>query len=266
MVDRRQPLFVEPLQLVDVATNTALPGHPAGNVARLEMIGLIWRTDGGAAPWLRGQLAPGKVVDFCAIIAANAQPGTAYRLRLGSTPAEVDGNAAPYDSGARPFITPAVNADDGLYHSHLEIGAAIAASWWRIDIIGHVGPFETAGVVLGKSIAAARFYDRDYERGIEPLDSLNVNRFAVPDITDGYVLRTLSFTLSWLTEEEHETMFAPLTRRLGSSKVVYCCFDPAPSVYRQARTYMGWLGRPPFAKGAVKPRTVSMDFAIRSLI
>ena len=88
----------------------------------------------------------------------------------------------------------------------------------------------------------------------------------MPDITDGYVLRTISFTLWWVSKEEHETMFAPMLRRLGASKVVFCCFDPAPTVDRQARTYLGWLGRPPFATGAVKPRTVSLQFAIRSII
>lgn len=266
MANRRQPIFVEPLDLGEVAASTALSGNPAGNLARLDMIGLTWCTDGSTQPWARGQFSSIKPVSFCAIVAANAQPGTQYRLRLGTSQAAVDGNAASYDSGVLPFISPAIESDDGLYHSHLELGAPIAALWWRIDIIGHVGPFETAGLVLGKAISAARFYDRDYERGIEPLDSLSLNRFAVPDTTDGYVLRTLGFTLSWMTEEEHETMFAPMLRRLGATKVLYCCLDPAATIYRQARTYLGWLGRPPFATGAVKPRTVSMEFAIRSII
>jgi len=266
MVARRQPIFVEPLDLLNIAANTQLPGQPAGNVGRHEFIGLTWRTDGSVLPWARGTFDGARAVDFFAIIAANAGPGTQYRLRLGATQAQVDGDAAPYDSGAKVFIDPAIVSDDGLYHSHLELGVAVLATWWRLDIVAHAGPFETAGLVLGKALSPARFYDRDYEHGIEPLDSLTINRFAVPDATDGYVLRTLGMTLSWLSEDEHELYIAPMLRRLGSTKVVYCCFDPAPSIYRQTRTYLGWLSRAPFAKGVAKPRTVSMEISIRSLI
>ena len=84
-------------------------------------------------------------MSFYSVIAANALPGTQYRLRLGGTQAQVDGDGtALYNSSALPFISPAIESDDGLYHSHLELGAIVTAFWWRIDIIGHAGSRQPA--------------------------------------------------------------------------------------------------------------------------
>jgi len=129
MANRRQTIFVEPVQLGDVATNLALPGNPASNVSRLDMIGLTWRIDGSAPPWLRGQLAGPTAISFCSVIAANALPRTQDSVRLGATQAQVDGgHTAIYDSGALAFIAPAIESDDGLYHSHVELGAIVTAA------------------------------------------------------------------------------------------------------------------------------------------
>ncbi|AOR80750.1 hypothetical protein BES08_28485 (plasmid) [Novosphingobium resinovorum] len=80
----------------------------------------------------------------------------------------------------------------------------------------------------------------------------------VPDTTPGITLRTLLFKLSWLGEAEYEDTFAPLTYKLGTSVPNYCCFDPAVTTWRQNRTYLGFLGRAPFARGSVKLRTMAM--------
>lgn len=82
----------------------------------------------------------------------------------------------------------------------------------------------------------------------------------------GVKLRTLLFTLSWLGEAEYEDTFRPLAEKIGTTAVLYCCFDPAATTWRQAKTYMGFLGRAPFARGSVKPRTMAMELQIRSLI
>lgn len=260
-----KPIFVDPLPLSDVTVSTALDGHPASNVSRLETMGLTWRTTGTGAIWLRGRLDAEQLIDFLSIVAANAQPGTTYRLRLGATKSQVNGVAA-FDSGPLPFISPATSSPDGLYHSFLRLPAPVAASWWRIDITGHVGAFETGGIVLGKAIEPSRFYDKDFERGIEPMGGVEINRFGVPDRSPGITLRTLLFTLSWLNEAEYEDTFRPLAEKIGMSEVLYCCFDPAETAWRQGRTYMGFLGRAPFARGSVKPRTMAMELQIRSLI
>ncbi|MGF7152597.1 hypothetical protein [Novosphingobium gossypii] len=265
MAEIKKPIFVDPVPLGTVAVSSAQAGHAASALGRLETMGLTWRSSGTGAIWARGMFEEEKAIDFLAIISANAQPGTTYRLRLGATQAEVDG-AAPYDSGALPFISPAITRDDGLYHSFLRLAAPVSTLFWRIDVEGHTGAFEAGGIVMGEAIEPARFYDRDFERGIEPLGGVDINRFGVPSTTLGVTLRTLLFTLSWLGEAEYEETFAPLTYRLGTSLPLYCCFDPGETPWRQNRTYLGFLGRAPFARGSAKPRTMAMELQIRSLI
>lgn len=265
MADILKPIFVDPLDLGSITVSTALTGNPASNLNRLEATGLTWRTTGTGDIWARGMLSAESAVDFLAVIAANAQPGTLYRLRLGATQDEVDGSA-PYDSSALPFIDPGITRKDGLYHSYLRLSAPVSATWWRIDITGHTGPFEASGIVLGDSIEPSRFYDKDFERCIEDLGSIEINRFGVPDKVPGKKLRTLLFTLSWLGEAEYEDTFGPLAEKLGTSEIIYCCFDPAATTWRQNRTYMGVLGKAPFARGGVKPRNMAMELQIRSLI
>lgn len=259
-----KPIMVVPVDLGTVTASTEVTGAEASNLDRLDAPGLVWRTTGSGAIWARGNMASA-AINFLAIISANAQPGTTYRLRLGTTQAQVDGTA-PYDSGALPFISPAITREDGLYHSFLQMPALTTATWWRIDIGGHTGAFEAMGVVMGKQIEPSRYYDSDYERGIEDLGGVDLNRFGVATITDGLILRTLLFNLSWINEGEFEDTFAPMIEKVGTTAIVYCCFDPQATTWRQRRTYMGWIGQAPYARGGTKPRNVQMQLKFRSLI
>lgn len=259
-----KPIFCDPVDLGTITAGSALTSNPVTNLNRLETMALTWKTSTGTT-YARGQFTQTEAISFLAILSANAQSGTTYRLRLGTSQAQVDGTA-PYDSGTLAFISPSITRDDGLYNSFLDIGAVTNATWWRIDIAGHSGAFEAGGVVMGEAIEPARFYDKDFERGVEDLGSIDYNRFGVPDVAAGVKLRTLMFTLSWLSEAEYEDTFAPLAEKVGTTSPIYCCFDPAATTYRQRRTYFGCLGRAPYARGSVKPRTMAMEFQIRSLI
>lgn len=264
MAEILKPIFVDPLDLGAIAASSTAAGSDPSYLNRLDAMGLTWASTGGAS-WVRGQMSAAAAIDFMSVVSANAQPGTTIRLRLGTTQAQVDGTA-PYDSGAIPFISPAITRADGLYNSFLQIPAVQNATWWRIDIAGHTGAFEAAGVVMGKQIEPSRYYDSNYERGIEPKGNLEINRFGVATKQDGIVLRTLMFTLSWINEAEFENTFGPLVEKLGTTSIIYCCFDPQATAWRQRRTYMGWLGQAPYARGGVKPRNVAMEFQIKSLI
>ena len=187
------------------------------------------------------------------------------RLRLGTTQAEVDGSA-PYDSTALAFINPSITRDDALYHSHLELGSVQSYRWWRIDITGHTGDFQAADLVLGKKVEPSRFYNLDFEYGVRDLGDINFSRFGVLDIDPGITMRTIALTLAWQTEAEFEASFRPMIEKLGRRGIVYLCFDPEPTTYRQARTYMGVFDKPPFARGVRKPRTFSQDYALTSFI
>ena len=406
----RKPIFVMPLDLGTVVCGNAASGNPVFNLAEFLTPGLTWRSDGTTNLWARGQFDTAQAINFCAMLAANAQASTTIRLRLGGSQAEVDGtpltptvdsagiataatytatssfsgfgaaltsngaglrdgtinsgaaatshattaiagqaifidfgasyavetvelsnnvsfgaaflNGAVlagsnngstytdiatiaggsdgvllsipvgtsyrylrllgnanglgvgefraklltgYDSGALTFINPGITREDGLYHSHLEIPATARSTWWRIDIAGHTGDFEASSLVLGKQIVPSRFYNIDYERGVEDLGEISFGRWAVPDETPGAILRTLGITLAWQTEAEFEANFRPMMEKLGKRGPVYCCFDPDPTTYRQGKTYLGVMRKPPFARGVPKPLTVTQEFDILSL-
>ena len=264
MPDIRKPLFVKPLDLGVLTADDEQAGHEALHLGIIDSVGLTWKS-AGATPWVKGDLGSLQDINFIAMISANAQAGTQIRVRLGATEAEVDG-VAPYDSGVLTFVDPAITREDGLYHSHLELPTVQSAQWFRIDITGHTGDFEAASIVLGQSLEPSRFYDFEYQYGVADLADRKWARFRVPEFTDGEKMRALEFRLSWQTEAEFEDGFRPFIESLGTSGMVYCCFDPEPSTWRQNRTYLGNLTNPPFARGGRKPRTFAQEFVIQSLI
>lgn len=261
----RKPIFVVPLDLGTVVCGNARYGNPVFNLAEFKAAGLTWRTDGNGNLWARGKFATEQSIDFCSMIEANAQAGTTIRLRLGDTQAEVDGTA-PYDSGNLTFIDPAISQEDGLYHSHLEIGSVQTALWWRIDIGGHTGDFEASCLILGKQIVPDHCYNPDFERGVEDLGDMSYGRWGVPDETPGAILRTLSLTIGWINEAEYEASFRPMAEKIGRRGAVYCCYNPEATAYRQGKTYLGTMRKPLFARGVPKPSTYAMDFEILSII
>lgn len=285
MAEIQKPFFVVPIDLGTVASSAAYAGYPVTNINRLKSIGLTWKASASGGLWARGQFASAQIVDFCAIVAANAQLGTLYRLRLGYSSAEVGGTGAAYDSGWQPFI-PSFDSDaevsalsldflDRIYlietapstfHSHLEMDAPQAATWWRIDISNHSGDFQCAALVLGKKVQPTHFYNLDFEFGAKDLGTLDITRMGVWDEEYGKVLRTVAFTLGWTSEAEYEASFRPMIEKLGKRGIVYVVFDPSPTAYRVKRTYMGVFDKPPGTKGIRKPRTYTQDFEITSMI
>lgn len=263
----RKPIFVLPVPLDSLVCDSADTGHPVHNLARFDAIGLTWQSGASGDHWVRGELDE-TAIDFCAIVGANAAAGTDYRLRLGTSQEEVDGDEAPYDSGALDFIspTPSPTPPDGLYHSHLELADAETASWFRIDITGHTGAFEAAAIVLGRKIEPSRFYDWDREFGVEDLGQGKFTPWGVFDEEPGLVFRTLDFTLGWVSEDEFFDSFEPMIRALGTRGVVYVVFDPEATSRRQRNTYMGVLKKPGFARGVRKPATFTQDYSIISVI
>lgn len=259
------PFAVRPHPLYDIATGNQRTEKPALHLGEFKAIGMTWRSNGNANLWARGHFGYGRGTDFMSVLAANAQPGTTIRLRLGDTQAEVDGSA-PYDSGAVPFISPAITREDGLYHCHLEFPWSVRG-WWRIDIGGHSGDFEAAKMVVGERVAPSRYYSPGFEFGVEDLGDISINRWGVPEETDGLIFRSLRFKLGWMTKVEFETKFRPLAERLGKRGVALWCFDPEATAYRQAQTYFGWLRDAPYATGgATWPGIYEQEFSILSMI
>lgn len=261
----RKPIFIIPHDLGTIATGNAQSGFPVTHLNRHKAIGLVWKTTGNTNVWARGQFSASRAIDFCAIVSANALAGTQFRLRLGTSQAQVDGTA-PYDSGALTFISPSITREDARYHSHLEIGTVQNATWWRIDITGHTGDFQASNLVLGRKVEPSRFYNADFEFGVEDLGSAEFGRFGVMNEEPGVILRTATFSLGWQTEAEFEASFRPMMEKLGKRGILYTIFDPEPTTYRQSKTFMGILRKPLFARAMRKPKTYQQDFDILSFI
>ena len=261
----QKPFFVIPLPLGTITTGNEKASNPALHLGILAQIGMTWRSTGNGSLYVRGDMGSAKAIEFVSMLSANALSGTTIRVRLGDTQAAVDGTAS-YDSGAQPFISPSISREDGLYHSHLELPSTQTRRWWRIDIAGHTGDFEASAVVMGKKITPSRFYDKGWGFGVDDLGDIDINRFGVVSEEMGVIFREVEFKLSWVTEAEYETQFRPMIEKLGKRGLVYCCFDPEPSAYRQSRTYFGWFKDPPFTQSALKPRYFSKEYKIRSMI
>lgn len=260
---RRRPIFVRPLALGTITAGNEAAGHPATNLGRQKAIGLTWQAS--SSIWARGDMGSAYPIDFCAVLSANAQAGTTFRLRLGDSQAEVDGSA-DYDSGAQAFISPSITRDDGLYHSHWELPSVQTKRWWRLDIGGHTGAFEASLLVLGQKIEPAKFYDYDQEFSISDTGRAEFTRTGVWDEEPGLILRTLDMTLNWHDEAEWEEKFRPLIERVGTTQPLYLCWDPEPTTYRQNRTYYGKFEKAPAATGRRKPNTWGGDYKVLSIV
>lgn len=260
------PFAVAPHSLGTVTTGNETTSRPAIHLGEFKSRGMVWKSNGNTNLWVRGNFGSAKPVDFFSVLSANAQSGTTIRLRLGDTQAEVDGTA-DYDSGAQTFISPARTREDGLYHSHFELPSVQTKQWWRIDISGHTGDFQASSLVMGQKLTPATYYNPDFEFGLEDQGSLEWTRYGVASEEDGVLMRKLKLTFSWLSQSDYETKFRPLTEKVGKRGMVYFCFDPDPTVYRQSKTYFGVLTDPPFATGAAPKQTnYEMSFELLSLI
>lgn len=261
----RKPFFVVPLDLGTITTTNEIAGHPATHLGRLKAKGLTWKTSGPTNAWVRGDFGSAQEVDFCAILSANALPATTFRLRLGDSDAEVNGTA-DYDSTALPFISPSITRADGLYHSFHELPASYTKRWWRIDIGSHTGDFEAPFVIMGKKVQPSKFYDYDFEFGIEDTGKADFTNYGVWDEEPGQILRTVDMALNWHTTAEYEDSFRPMIEAVGTTQPVYLAFGPEETTYRQARTFYGKFRKAPYARGRRIPGKFGGEYQLLSII
>lgn len=259
-----KPIFCLPIDLGTIASGNERTEAPASHLGLFKSPGLVWRSNGNTNVWARGQLSTSQAISMCALVSANALPGTKIRLRLGTSQAQVDGGSAPYDSGNVDFISPATTRDSGLYHSFLSF-AQQSATWWRIDITGHTGDFEGMHLILGKAVQTSRFYDRGWEIGTADLGGIDFSRWGVVLETEGFVMRTRNFVLSWVSEAEFEASFRNIMEQ-GKRGPVFILFDPQAVATRQEQFDFGRFSQAPFARNSRKPGTFAMEFAMQSMI
>ncbi len=263
----RKPFAVLPLVLSNITTGNERANRPASHLAQPHP-GMRWQSDGSGSLFVRGQFSGTQRVNFASLMACNAIPATWWRVKLGMSQAEVDAVAPPYDSGAIAIIDPPRTEPSGLYHSHLEIPVVQNASWWRIDIGNHTGDFSAAHLVLGEKREPAHFYNRDREFGFENLGAVEIARNGVIAVTPGVRLRTFLFRLAWVNEAEFFDKWAPLIQpdAAGNLPILYWCVDPEATVYRQRKSFLGYMARDPFMRGNDLGIENTTDFQFRAVI
>lgn len=255
-----KPFFVVPITATMTANNS-VSGYPVTNLVRFKDKGLVWQSTGTI--WCKGNFGSAQSIDFIGLIGTNAQAGTQIRVRLGSSSGAVDGGSATYDSGTIDITAVGGTA---MPHAHIELNSPVSAQWMRIDITSHSGTFEAMAVVAGKKLTPDRFYDFGFGFGGKDLGAIDINRLGVVDEKPGVKFRTVDFTLSWQTESDYETYFRPMVEAVGTTGVVYCCFDPTATVYRTKRTFFGWMKDYPYARGTRKSHTFQQEFSLLSMI
>jgi hypothetical protein len=258
----QKPFFVIPYNLSATSEAASAAGFPASNLGDFNNVGMVFRAGAVSTDmYLRGDFGVARSVDFCAVVLANAQPGTTIDLALAAT----NGGSDYYNAPAT-FINPARTRDDGLYSSHFEISTPQTYRYWRIGIHSQTSVFEASKIILGKKITTLTAYEPTFGRAVEGQGSFQMNANGIPNIEPGVTLRSIKFTLRWITELEYETLIEPLLIAVADSKPVYLCFDSEPTVYRQAKSFFGWLRNSSYATGDTKPGTYSRDFELLSMI
>lgn len=259
---KEKPFFVRPLAFAISSTGNEETATPADHLAEFDAPGMTWGTDGASTVYVILDFGSAKPFDFVSMISANAISATDIRVRAGATST----GTGSYDSGTLDFIDPAITREDGLYHSHLEIGSVQTYRYVRIDITSHTGDFQAASVVIGEKIQSDTFYSPGWE--MEPVDlgKIDVTRFGIVEEEEGLIYRRLAFTLAWMTYSEYETVFQPMTEAVGLRELIYCCFDPEDATKRQANSYLGWMKKAPVARGGKRFGKYEVDFEILSLI
>ncbi len=268
MPNREKPIFMRPHALESMLWANALLGNPADNLARHDASGVVWQSAGSSNLWVSGQFEGGaKAVDLIALVLTNASATTTARLRLGNSFSDAE-TGTLLDTGDLLIRSPvpAVDRGDGLSHWFHKLDTAVTATHWRLEISNHSGDFIASSLLLGERVETGYFYNPDYQFGAQDLGDISFSRWGVIEDSGGLVQRTLDFALGWQDEDEFETEFRPIMEDLGQRGLLYCCFDPADSIYRQARTYFGVLGRPLAARGVRKPKTFLLEFNIASII
>lgn len=240
-----KPFFVVPAPLAVVTSGNELAARPASHLGEFFYKGMVWESSGASNLWVLVDLGQTTPIDFVGMLGANAVTGTDIRVRLGATQAEAEGGAALYDSGAVDFISPAITRPDERYHAHLELPSPVSARWVRIDISGHSGDFLASMLVVGEKVEPTHYYEGQWAREVRDLGSVTFSRHGVAGVSEGAKLRGLSFRLAWLTEDEMEETFSPIDERVGKTAPLFLAFDPEATIYRQRRTFFGFMEEQP---------------------
>jgi hypothetical protein len=233
------PFFVLPLAFTINAVGNQATTNPATNLAEFLYAGMTWKTTSAASCYVIVDLGAVQPIDFVGLLQTNAGSADTWIVTADATLSGITGTPS-YSSGSLPIISPTVTGRSG-YNSHLELSSRISVRYIKVSMTIAGAYLETPFLVIGKKVAPARYYEPEWESGPDDQSIFAISRQGVPDIAPGRMLRRAAFTLSWMTEDEMESQIYPLLLAAGKTNPVFCCFDPAATIYRQNRTFFGWL-------------------------
>ena len=132
------PFAVIPTPLGTIATGNERAEKPASHLGEFKAPGMTWKSNGNSNLWIRGDFGTAKPIDFVSMLAANALPGTTFRINLASTQTDVDGPGfrAISDNGntttvnlSGPYSVEKTSGADGAYNASAVSLASISGDF-----------------------------------------------------------------------------------------------------------------------------------------
>jgi hypothetical protein len=262
----KPPFIVIPHEPVSVTGANAAPGRPASHLFEFLFPGMLWRMQTAAtSATIQADFGSARPIDFAALL--NVDRGglsISAGVNLGATAGASGVYAGP--AVPVPEVAQVPPPDEGQFHWFHNIAGGLSArhAEWRLQD-GSAFTGGAAFAIAGQKITFARYAEHDWEVGVDDSSTVAFTRSGVPDVAEGSIQRTLSFTLKWVSEAEYFDKIVPLDRVVGRRKPVLICFDEDAGARRQALTYFGLLtdnGR----SRRINARAFERRFEIRSFI
>ena len=194
-----------------------------------------WRVSAAGTRTL-GAVLGGAQVDTVALLDTNLPEDATWAIRVYDLAGGLTATYGPM----------AFRASSGLpgrrgYHGFFRFPAPLAAAGIQIDIAGTVpgNVVHVTHAIFGLARATRNYSDL----GIQPFDlgQLNRQRDGSPIGIPGFRGKRVDFTISALTETQHETAYADLADRVGLDQPVFVVPNSKPGIYLHDRLLYGPL-------------------------
>lgn len=263
----RQPFIVIPHEPVSIGSLLEAPGRPASHLLEYLYPGMVWRSGATFAfNSFNMDLGSPKPIDFMALLGLEANVAATGQMLIAAS--AIEDNPSVYGGPIKPMpdIYPSPVSPSFQFQWFQELPSPIVGQfprfWWA-NQDGFQGG--ATFLIVGNKITFQRYAEHDWEIGVDDNSTVAFTRSGVPDIAQGVIQRTLSFTMKWVSEAEYYEKIAPLDEAVGRQKPVLICFDPDAGSRRQALTFFGLLTENPRSR-RINARAFERRFEIRSFI
>ena len=241
-------LLLEPLEWASIAASDTATGYSVDNlgpIGGIEMMGMVWRTNAGAAARsLTIDLGGDKAVDTILVLGLyGAEAGWTWSIDL-ATAAQGAFSGSFWAGSAETLLAGSVMPVGGLGKALWQApgGAPAVARYVRINFPAHgTAAVEASRVVVAGKIQLERNFRFGAALGIRPLGKMDFSIRGVPLGRKGKKLRGLGISFPHIYRDEVEAAVMPLLERVGNDTAVSIVQDPAADSQRQNRIWHGYL-------------------------